>query len=378
MTENNQNNKNQESKKIINNYDFYIEQHVKMIDDYINFSQSDAKYTIGVDVFELVKSFFEIINNDKSIINKIFTNIKKKISFLELCLINFRIVVIIIAISLLECEKFDETLKFLDKVKEYIKKYTFNKKFKYILNSLYIHTYILSKNVDNAYEYCLKTIKYLDNGFELYYYSTLNLIFYKQNKSKCFEITQQIIEILKNNKNFNLKTYYSIAEYNACLKRYTKELQFLKLAIYFLKESFKKNTDKEQQGYIMLILSDSYYELGKYYMAIGYGKISLKYSKNQKVIGESLDIIASSYYCLSKFKNALTIYQQLIQFKNTDIAKRHMQIADCQYQLGEIELMKENIKKAYLIGSKDTQVQKNINETYTEMERGVYDSINDI
>lgn len=221
---------------------------------------------------------------------------------------------------------------------------------------------------DKAYNYCLQAAEYINSDVELYYYSALNLIFEKQNKTECLKNTQEIIKILKNNQKSKLVNYMNISNYNTQIRVITNEIKFNNLIIYFIKKAIRRSADKELQGDLLSCISEFYYEEKKYYRAIGYGKIALKYLNNKEKIKETLDYIASSYYFISEFKKSIENYEKLIEFKNIDIAKICMQIAYCQKELGEIRKMKENVKKAYLIGSNDKEVQESINKVYEDLE----------
>ncbi len=392
MTENNKENdnrfdENQESKDIINSYEFYIKQHEKMIDNFMkNSSVKNCKYNEFAPNEYLTKSydiFLENIcrHNSEKNVELIFSNFGK--FYKQYCnsdnidLFNVRVktILIIITLACIESEQIDKVIKFLQEIQEETFKFS-NKTFKFQFLACYIHLYISSQDYDNAYKYCMEAGNFITEDVELYYYSALNLIFDKQNKTECFENTQKIIKILINNKKLNFNNYCAITRFNSYLSKDNNK--FLELANYFCKKALKNTSDRHQKGELLFVLSGFYHDLKKYYLSIGYGKITLKYTENKNTILDTLEAIASSYYCLSKFKNALAIYQQIMNLEISDKAKVYMQIGDCKYQLGEVEAMKENIKKAYLIGSKDTQVQKNINETYSEMKRGVYDSFNDI
>jgi len=145
---------------------------------------------------------------------------------------------------------------------------------------------------------------------------------------------------------------------------------------YYFKKSFKNYEQPEQKGEFLSLISAAYRDLEKYRIAIKYEEIALnKYYKDEQKILDSKENIASCYYCLSEFKKALAIYKELSENDTVDKAKKYMQLADCQYQLGQIREMKENIQKASSLGSNDPKTNEIITNALENIKnkKGLYD-----
>lgn len=347
---------------------FYKEQHSRLIKHMGDNHFGHIKYLKHIyppkeyldKVYALFfKNYSEIIGEKRCL--EFWNCIKDK---KNLDLFNIRVIFLIDLIYSAICGEYHILINFLQEIQEDTLKVV-NKTFKFQFFAYYIYIYILLEDYDNAYKYCLEAGKYIYNGVELYYYSALNLIFEKQNKTECFKITQEIVKILINNKNLKFDNYYTIVRYNTSLEEFLGDLQFIKPTIYFLKQGFKNISEKEHKGKFLSLISIAYGNLDKEYTSIGYAKLSLKYLENEETICSSLESMVRSYYALSKYEKTIEIAKQLLNFETYDKARAHINIAASSHYLGDIETMKEHIQKAYTIGSDDKEVIEAINEAYT-------------
>lgn len=357
---------------------FYQEQHEKMINDFRNnhFGIKNIKpiYPSKEYLDKTYALFFKHFS--KNIGEEICSKFWNKLENLDIFNIRVIFLLQVLTTFIKQRDELIILINFLQEIQEETLKLS-NKTFKFQFLAFYIHLYLTLEDYDNAYKYCLETIKYIYKDVALYFYSALNVIFEKQNQTEALQNTQKIIKILINNKKLNCKNYGNIARYNSHLSDNTGDNKFLELANYFCKKVIKNTSDKHLKGELFSVISGFCGDLKKYYMSIGYGKIALKYTENKNTILDTNNCIATGYYYLAKYKNAIEIYQQIMKLDISDKAKIYILIAYCQKELGEIEAMKENIKKAYEIGSKDIDVQKEIEETYKDIERGKYDNSND-
>lgn len=364
---------------IRDSFKFYTAMHSDMMFNYIknttsNTVMSEERIKKISDAFSKIfnKNILMAIYLTCSAASKCIPSLKNE----ESC--NFRNFLILYTLECKVKNNTDKMIKFLQEIQEDTFKHS-NKTFKFQFLACYISLYISLEDYDNAYKYSLEAIKYIYKDVELCFYSALNVIFEKQKQTEPLQNTQKIIEILLKekytNKKSTIENYCTMCQLSISLSKNIKDdKKFLELANYFCKKALKNTSDRLLKGDLLFVLSGFYHDLKKYYTSIGYGKIALKYTEDTNTILDTLEAIASDYYCLAKYKKAIEIYQQIMNLEISDKAKVYMQIADCQHELGEIDVMKEYVKKAYKIGSNDKEVQKTINEVYTDIENGKYDS----
>ena len=292
----------------------YLYQHKKMIKNYINNCHSSYAITQNDYLKYILKSLiieFCVKSGNKTkfliLLNKFFFNLIKNIRLSTVNSINIRIALIIFSLSAIDYKKFDSLINYLDEIKEETFRYT-NKSFKFQFIALFIHLYIKASDYENAYKYCLNTIKFLDEDTELFFFSTLNVIFEKDNEIECHKKTKKIIKILSKKKNLCFEDYFNISILSMDLKKLTNNKDFLKLSIYYFKKSFKKYSNSEQKGEFLSLISAAYHDLEKYRIAIKYEEFAInKYYKDEQKILESKENIANCYYGLFEFEKALTV-----------------------------------------------------------------------